>query len=360
MTDTALKTRVLVIDDSAYNRRALRRMLEEEAAIEVVDTARDGEEGLKKALDLAPDVITLDLEMPKMDGFTFLRILMSRRPTPVIVVSGRAEDQNTFLAMELGAVDFVAKPQNQISPELYAIRSDLVEKIMAARSVSIDRLARLPQRPAPVPPPHVASPAERTTGRLVVVGCSTGGPTALPILLAGLPPDFGVPVVVAQHMPPGFTRAFAERLNRVCDVEISEAKDGDPLKIGTALVAPGGKHLLLRRDGAQLFAEVREGPKVSGHCPSVDVLFRTVARAMGANAVGVILTGMGADGASGLLEMHKAGATTFAQDEESCVVYGMPKAALDLGGVDETVHLWRMAGRVMRHFEEQHTMQAAR
>ncbi len=350
----ARKIRVLVVDDSRTVRDVFRAAIMREPDIEVVGEAPDPYIARQLIADLAPDVVTLDMEMPRMDGLTFLRKLMEHAPLPVIVVSSITErgGELAMRAFEAGAIEVLQKPNGPqhvgaLSVNLVnAIRTAAAAKARTPAATNIEHVTRLPLLTAQV---H----------SVLAFGASTGGTIALEHILKALPGNAPA-TLITQHMPPGFTRAFAERLNRVCDVEISEAKDGDPLKIGTALVAPGGKHLLLRRDGAQLFAEVREGPKVSGHCPSVDVLFRTVARAMGANAVGVILTGMGADGASGLLEMHKAGATTFAQDEESCVVYGMPKAALDLGGVDETVHLWRMAGRVMRHFEEQHTMQAAR
>ncbi|MBI2891568.1 MAG: chemotaxis response regulator protein-glutamate methylesterase [Nitrospirae bacterium] len=360
MTETTPKTRVLVIDDSAYNRRALRRMLEEEAAIEVVDTARDGEEGLKKALDLAPDVITLDLEMPKMDGFTFLRILMSRRPTPVIVVSGRAEDQNTFLAMELGAVDFVAKPQNQISPELYAIRSDLVDKIMAARSVSIDRLARLPQRPAPAPPPQAVSPAERKAGRLVVVGCSTGGPTALPILLAGFPPDFGVPVVVAQHMPPGFTRSFAERMNKTCPLTVREAEHAEEPKPGHVLIAPGGFHMRLKGSREDARIHLERGVRGDRYVPSVDALCASAAELFGPETVGVILTGMGDDGREGVKIIKQHGGCTMAESQETAVIYGMPREAMRTGAVDVQAPVYRLAEQIVARCQSAQTRPAAR
>lgn len=343
------RTRVLVIDDSAYNRRVLRRMLESEPAIDVLDAARDGEDGLKKALDLAPDVITLDLEMPKMDGFTFLRLLMSRRPTPVIVVSGRVDDQNTFLAMELGAVDFVAKPQNQISPELYDIAGDLVRKVLAARSVSLDRLSALAQRKAPairIEPRPAATPARRD-GTVVVVGSSTGGPTALQTLLSGFPESCPVPFLISQHMPPGFTKAFAERLNKTCALKVTEAAQNQELKAGHVLITPGGYHARLA--GPRESARIRLERAVGGdmYVPSVDRLFESAAEVFGPATVGVLLTGMGDDGKKGSLAIKGKGGQAVAESEDTAVVFGMPREADRAGAIDLLAPIERLATEIM-------------
>ncbi|MBI2058997.1 MAG: chemotaxis response regulator protein-glutamate methylesterase [Nitrospirae bacterium] len=343
------RVKVLIIDDSAYNRRVLRRMLESEPSIEVVESARDGEEGLKKALDLSPDVVTLDLEMPKMDGFTFLRILMNRRPTPVIVVSGKADSQTTFLAMELGAIDFVAKPQNQISPDLYGIHSELVKKILGARMVSMDKVCRLTRREVPRSAEAVAplSTGARREGRIVVVGASTGGPTALQTVLSRLPGDLPAPVLVAQHMPAGFTKAFAERVNKVCTLEVRETENLVLPRAGQVLITPGGFHARVSGTRERPFVKLERTGPGDRYVPSVDRLFQSAAEVFGAEAVGVVLTGMGDDGRHGVMEIRRLGGQTLAESEETAVIFGMPREAIQSGAIDAQAPVERLAGEIV-------------
>jgi two-component system chemotaxis response regulator CheB len=346
--------RVLVIDDSATVRELFRAALSREPDIEVVGEAPDPYVARQLIAELSPDVLTLDMEMPRMDGLTFLRKVMEHAPLPVVVVSSitaRGGDL-AVQAFEAGAVEVLQKPGGP--HQVGALSANLIAAVRAAAASRMSGSRRPRVEPVPLP-----SLKRVRDDAVLAIGASTGGTIALEHLLRQLPAN-APPTLITQHMPPVFTRAFAERLDQLCEVEVREAQNGDALQIGTVLLAPGGKHLLLRRQGLKLVAEVRDGPKVSGHCPSVDVLFRAVARAAGAQATGVILTGMGADGARGLLEMREAGAATFAQDEESCVVYGMPRAAVELGAVEETVPLWRMAHRLMQHFEGAGSAQTTR
>jgi two-component system chemotaxis response regulator CheB len=288
-----------------------------------------------------PDVVTLDVEMPRMDGITFLRKLMQHHPLPVVVVSSLtpAGGEVALDALSAGAVDVLCKPGGAF--KVGDVAAQLVEKVKAAACA---RVARTAQAPAARPEP--ARALARTTHQIVAVGASTGGTVALEALLRGFPPN-APGTLVTQHMPETFTRAFAQRLDQVTRVSVKEAEDGDSVVPGVVLVAPGDKHLQLRRDGARYHASVRDGPRVNRHRPSVDVLFRSVAQAAGRNALGVLLTGMGADGAQGLLEMKQAGARTFAQDEASCVVFGMPRVAIELGAADRVVPLSQMADAVL-------------
>lgn len=322
-------------------------MLDAEPGIEVIGYAFDGEEALRKAFDLKPDLITLDLEMPRMDGFTFLRILMTNRPTPVIVVSARSEDENVFKALEFGAVEFVAKPSARISPELMNIREGLIQKIRAAASSdmtkvlnrtslnpAVARAALRPATPPPSRPPRAGHPA-----RTVVIGASTGGPPALQKVLTDIDHLSSVAVVIAQHMPPGFTRAFAERLDRFCRMEIREACTGDAVCPGRVLIAPGGKNLLLQRRGQEVVVHVKTPSSHHRYVPSVDELFESAADAYGKSLLGVVLTGMGNDGARGVCRIHEAGGQVLAESEETSVVYGMPKEAVATGRVDRELPL---------------------
>ncbi len=343
--------RVLLVDDSRLVRDVYRSVLAREPGIEIVGEAENPFEARDQILALKPDVITLDMEMPRMDGLTFLRALMSQHPVPTVVVSSITE-RGGALAMEAfaaGAVEVLQKPTRRA--ELLALGPELARAI---RTAGLARLrpgplahpapspasgtATLPPRP-PGPPRPAYAPSGLRTDRVLAIGASTGGTVAVERLLCALPPRMP-PILVTQHMPPGFTRAFAERLDRLLPFAVCEAEDGMGVEPNTVLIAPGGKHLLLRGSFARgLTVEVKDGPRVSGHCPSVDVLFRSVARAAGNRALGVILTGMGRDGANGLKELRDAGGLTFAQDEASCVVFGMPKAAQEEGAVDACLPL---------------------
>lgn len=333
--------RVVVIDDSALIRRILTDIINGESDMEVVAQAPDPLVAREQIRALDPDVITLDVEMPRMDGLEFLEKLMRLKPTPVVMVSTLTErgSETTLRALELGAVDFVSKPRVDIAHGMQEYADEIVSKIRAAALARVRR--RTPQAPdsGRGPCAAVARPASGwSTEKLIIVGASTGGTEAIREFLEPLPPD--IPgILVAQHMPEAFTRSFARRLDGVCRITVKEAEDGERILPGHAYIAPGHSHLLVRRSGANYLAELSRSAPVNRHRPSVDVLFRSAAANVGRNAIGVILTGMGRDGAAGMREMHDAGAWNIAQDEDSCVVFGMPKEAINSGGVDEVLPL---------------------
>ena len=334
------KIRVLVVDDSAIVRKIFNEELSKEPDIEVVGTAPDPFVARDKIVQQKPDVITLDIEMPRMDGLTFLKKLMTYYPLPVIVVSSLTPrgSKMALEAMEEGAVEVLSKPGSSYSVGDMSLQ--LKEKIRAASKVNRNRLR------VSSPPPRsaggtISKALTETTQKVIAIGASTGGTEALREVLTRLPAN--VPgIVIVQHMPAQFTKAFAERLNDLCQIEVKEAKDLDSLLSGQALIAPGNFHMVLRRSGARYYVNVKDGPLVHHQRPAVDILFHSVAQYAGANAVGVLLTGMGADGAQGILKMREAGAKTIAQDEASCVVFGMPKEAIKLGAIDRVVPLERI------------------
>ena len=348
------KIRVLIVDDSAVVRQTLSEVLSSDPAIEIIGTAGDPFVAAERMREQIPDVITLDIEMPRMDGLTFLQKIMSQHPIPVVICSSLAEEgaQSTLKALEYGAVDIIAKPRLGSKQFLEDSRITLCQAVKAAASARLRTI-----RPMRVVEPKltadaILSPATHamaeTTEKVVAIGASTGGTEALKILLETLPPD-APGIVIVQHMPEVFTRAFADRLNGLCKITVKEAESNDTVLRGQALIAPGNHHLLLKRSGARYYVDLKEGPLVCRHRPSVDVLFRSAARYAGQNAVGVILTGMGDDGARGMLEMKQAGALTFAQDEATCVVFGMPKEAIKLNGVDKVLPLPSIAGSILTH-----------
>ncbi len=336
--------RVLVVDDSAVVRQVLSAELSKVADIEIVGTAIDPYIARDKIVNLRPDVITLDLEMPRMDGLTFLGKLMRYYPLPVIVVSSLTPkgSEAALRALELGAVDVVSKPGSAYS--VAEITTMLVDRIRAAAGARYRVQRAPPERKAA--PAGTSKQLLHTTHRILAIGASTGGTQAIQSVLQALPPNTPGTAIV-QHMPERFTTAFAERLNELGAMEVREAADGDMLVPGLALLAPGNYHMVVVRSGARYFVQVKSGPPVFHQRPSVDVLFHSVARNVGPNAVGVILTGMGADGARGLLTMRQAGAQTFAQDESSCVVFGMPKEAIQLEAVERVVCLGEMPRRII-------------
>ncbi len=344
------KIRVLVIDDSALIRKLLSEVINSEPDMEAIGAAADPLVAREMIRNMNPDVLTLDVEMPKMDGLDFLEKLMRLRPMPVVMVSTLTEKGSdvTFRALELGAVDFIAKPKIDIATGLKQYGSEIANKIriaMAARLKKIVPSVVTSSKTADVVLPSVANHVA-STEKLIIVGASTGGTEAIKDFLVQLPPD-SPGILITQHMPEAFTKSFANRLNNLCRVSVVEARGGERILPGHAFVAPGHSHLLLKRSGANYMTELNQGELVSRHRPSVDVLFRSAANCAGKNAIGVILTGMGKDGAAGMLEMHKAGAYNFAQDEASCVVFGMPKEAIAAGGVDEVVPLRDMARSVL-------------
>jgi two-component system chemotaxis response regulator CheB len=340
---------VMVVDDSAVVRKVVGAMLENAPGIRLLHAVSDPLLAIERMKVAWPDVIILDVEMPRMDGITFLRKIMAERPTPVVICSTLTDKgaETTMAALAAGAVSIITKPKLGLKEFLSDSADELISAVRAASLANVRRLAaRVSPAPVPVkltadavlPAAQDGRPMLRTTERIVAIGTSTGGTLALEEVLTQLP-RVTPGIVIVQHMPEKFTAAFAERLNGLCQIEVREARHGDRVLQGRALIAPGGKHMLLRRDGAQYCVDVIDGPLVNRHRPSVDVLFRSVARHAGANALGIIMTGMGDDGAAGLLEMRKAGSRTVAQDEDSCVVYGMPREAIKRGGVEKSVPL---------------------
>jgi two-component system chemotaxis response regulator CheB len=331
--------RAVVIDDSAYNRVTLTRMLEADPRIRVVATAVNGEDGIKQVMKHRPDVITLDLEMPIMDGFAFLRWLMVNLPTAVIAVSSRASDRSVFKALELGALDFIAKPGGRVSPRLEEIQKDLVAKVMQVAELRMENLRRRLQEEAP--------PAEGAPGplavcpqgiELVAIGCSTGGPPALQHLFQSLP-VLPVPFVVAQHMPPAFTRLFAERMNKLSQYEVKEARDGEMLVPGSVYIAPGGMQSEVRRISEGLQVRVFPAGMADLYAPSVDRLFKSASDACAERMIAVIMTGMGDDGSEAIREVHARGGKTIAESSQSAIIFGMPAEAIKTGAVDEVLPL---------------------
>lgn len=349
------RIKVLIVDDSASVRQVLSELIGAEPDLMVIGTAADPFFAAQKIQEAVPDVIICDIEMPRMDGITFVQKIMSQRPIPVIICSSLATAGSVAFmrAIEAGAIDVVTKPQVGTKQFLEESRVRITDAIRAAAQMRPNRRhLQLPPQPklsadVLIPPP-LANALVRTTERIVAVGASTGGTEALRILLQSLPAD-APGMVVVQHMPAGFTTSFAKRLDELCRVSVREARNRDRVLRGQVLIAPGDKHMVLHRSGAQYVVEVRDGPLVSRHRPSVDIIFRSTAKAAGANALGIIMTGMGDDGAKGLLEMREAGASTIAQDEDTCVVFGMPKEAIKLGGAKSILPLDKIAAEVIRH-----------
>ncbi|HMN44393.1 MAG TPA: chemotaxis response regulator protein-glutamate methylesterase [Povalibacter sp.] len=358
--------RLLIVDDSALVRKLLTEMVGKDRDIEVVGTATDPYAAREKIKQLNPDVITLDVEMPRMDGVTFLENLMRLRPMPVVMVSSLTQHgaDITLRALELGAVDFVAKPKVDVAGSLADYAQELIAKIKMAAGARVNPRSSAP-RPAAAPAASAAGlkiderrtadavlPAVtgrrvlRTTDRIVAIGASTGGTEAIREVLEMMPADAPA-IVISQHIPAAFSRAFAERVNRSCAMSVCEAQDGQYILPGHAYIAPGDRHLIVERDGARYRCRLSDGPHVNRHRPSVDVMFRSVAQNVGPNATGVILTGMGDDGARGLKEMLEAGAGTIAQDEATSVVWGMPGAAVKLGAAEHVMPLQRIPGQIL-------------
>ena len=346
------KIRVLVVDDSALIRGVMTKILSEDPGIEVVGAAPDPYLARDKIKALDPDVLTLDVEMPKMDGLTFLQKLMAVRPMPVVMVSSLTEQgaATTMQALESGAVDFVTKPTVDIQHGLTELSYQITSKVKAAAQ------ARVKKRTAPadcserIKALAAQSAMIKTTDSIIAIGSSTGGTEALRELLEVLPPNTP-PILMTQHMPEHFTKTFAERLNELCPIHVKEAQEGDSVIPGQALLAPGNYHMELRRSGAKYYVTLNQEPQVNRHRPAVDPMFQSVAKYAGANSVGVILTGMGNDGAVGMLEMKKAGAFNLAQDEKSCVVFGMPKEAIKVGAVDKILPLSDIPSAILAHLK---------
>jgi two-component system chemotaxis response regulator CheB len=349
------KIRVLIVDDSAVVRQTMSEILSSDPEIEIMATASDPFVAAERIREEVPDVITLDVEMPRMDGVTFLQKIMSQHPIPVVMCSSLTEkgSETALKALEYGAVEIIQKPRMGTKQFLEESRMRICDVVKAASHARVSVISARPRTIAPKLTADVImeKPSSKammqTTEKVVVVGASTGGTEALRVFLEAFPADCPG-IVIVQHMPEGFTRAFSQRLDSICRISVKEAADNDTVVRGRALIAPGNHHALLKRSGARYFVEIKEGPLVSRHRPSVDVLFRSAARYAGKNAVGVIMTGMGDDGARGMLEMKQGGATTIAQDEASCVVFGMPNEAIKHGGVDLVKPLDAIAREVIR------------
>lgn len=340
------KIRVVVVDDSAYNRRAITKMLEALPEVQVVGYATNGEEGIRRVIDLAPDLVTLDLEMPRMDGFTMLRILMASSPVPVIVISSTRGDEKVFKALDLGAVDFISKPTGVISDELLSIQQDLHEKVQAVFKIKL----ALTKRSDAEKTQEVFLPSPKSAPGgvdVVAIGASTGGPPALQRIFASFTEVPPFAMVVSQHMPPGFTKTFAERLNRLSAFEVWEARDGDEVIPGRALIAPGGKNLLFVHKDGKVFASVAPPGEKERYVPSVDAMFSSCAKTWGKRFLAVVLTGMGNDGSEGVRQAKKVGAQVLAESEESSVVFGMPREAIATGVVDKVAPIEHMAREIV-------------
>ncbi|MBW1666436.1 MAG: chemotaxis response regulator protein-glutamate methylesterase [Deltaproteobacteria bacterium] len=339
------KIKVLVVDDSAVVRKVFKEELSRDKEIEVIGTAPDPYVARDKIVKLKPDVVTLDIEMPRMDGLTFLKKLMRHYPLPVIIVSSLTKKGGKLAmdALSLGAIEVISKPSSAYSVGEMSVQ--LIDKIKAVAGIDVQRRKKteLDEAGPTKPMPRALA---KTTNKIIAIGASTGGTEALKVVLTGMPPN-APGLAVVQHMPANFTTSFAQRLNELSAITVKEAADGDSLVNGVALIAPGNYHMLLKRSGARYYVQVKTGPLVHHQRPAVDVLFHSVATYAGGNAVGVILTGMGSDGALGLLKMKEAGARTVAQDEKTCVVFGMPKEAIKLGGVDKVVPLENIAGTAL-------------
>lgn len=356
MSDERIK--VLIVDDSAVVRQVVRQLLERDPGIEVIGAVSDPLFAMNRMAAQWPDVVILDIEMPRMDGLTFLKRIMAERPTPVVICSSLAEKggATAMSALEAGAVAIITKPTLGLKQFLQDSANDVVHAVRSAARVNARQLV---PKVAPVARPKLSADAVlasglgsgasmvRTTDRFIAIGTSTGGTQALESVLSRLP-AVSPGIVIVQHMPEKFTEMFAARLDSLCAIEVREARDGDRVMPGLALIAPGGKHMMVARSGAQYRVEVVDGPLVNRHRPSVDVLFRSCAKFAGRNALGVIMTGMGDDGARGLKEMHDAGSRTIAEDESTCVVFGMPKEAIKLGAVDEVLPLDRIPAAMLR------------
>ncbi len=352
------KIKVLIVDDSALVRQTLTQIFNSDPEIEVVGAVADPYFAVNRIKEDAPDVISLDIEMPRMDGLTFLRRIMAQHPIPVLIISTLSEkgSETALSALEYGASEVICKPKINTQAALEEATVTLCDAIKATYKAKIFKRREYSPKEFFVPKKFSAdailaksidgTAMLKTTDKVIAVGASTGGTEALRVFLSAMPPDCPG-IIIVQHMPEVFTKSFAKRLNDICQINVKEAEDGDPVLKGHALIAPGNRHMMLSRNGARYIIKLDDGPLVNRHRPSVDVLFRSTAKYAGTNSVGVIMTGMGDDGAKGLLEMREVGAQTIAQDEESCTVFGMPKVAIDLGATINVVSLDKIAGKVL-------------
>lgn len=348
------KIKVLVVDDSAFSRQTIKKMLEMDPNIEVAGIAADGVDAMSKTLRLKPDLITLDFEMPGMDGFSFLRWLMKERPTPVIMVSSFSDTKTVFKALALGAVDFIAKPTKRASSELHSIEKDLLNKVKGIKSLRMDKLSKnLQLLDVNEADPKLEVPSGSDIN-VVAIGSSTGGPAALQIILTRLPNDFQACILVSQHMPKGFTGPLAERLDRLAEVRIKEAENGDTVEPGKVLICPGGAHMVLKKKGQKCSVQLKESAPQDKYVPSVDAMMISIAEYYKNRAMGVVITGMGNDGKKGILEIKSKGGYTIAESEETAVVFGMPGEAISTGAVDKVLPLYDIPGELVKIVKRGH------
>lgn len=346
------KVSVLVVDDSAFSRQAIKGMLETDPDIDVVAIATDGMDAMSKAVKLKPDIITLDLEMPEMDGFSFLRWVMQQMPVPVIMVSSHADSKTVFKALELGAVDFVVKPSKRATVELMKIEKDLLAKVKGVRKMNMDVLGKnlrlIEQRSKEASEASEARAPEAKI-ELVAIGTSTGGPPALQLILQDLPQDFPSGIVISQHMPKGFTKPMSERLDEIVALRVKEAEEGEEIRKGAALVCPGGYHMALEKRGGKVRVALKEATLDDKYVPSVDIMMKSAADIYGSKMMGVVLTGMGSDGKNGMVEVHAKGGMTIAESEETAVVYGMPEEVVRAGAARRVLPLYNIPRELIRH-----------
>lgn len=342
------RIKVLIVDDSAFSRQTIKKMLETDPNIEVIGIASDGIDAMAKTLRLRPDLITLDFEMPGMNGFSFLRWIMKERPTPVIMVSSYSDTKTVFKALELGAVDFIAKPTKTASAELRGIEKDLLNKVRGVKNLRMDKLSKNLQLLNVNA--GVKTAIEPSIGNIdvVAIGTSTGGPSALQIILTRLPHDFSAAVLISQHMPKGFTGPLAERLDKLSEINIKEAKDGDIVERGKVFICPGGSHMTLRKKGRKCYVALKEATEKDRYVPSVDIMMTSAAEHYGSKTMGVVLTGMGNDGKKGMLEIKSRGGYTIAESEDTAVVFGMPAEAINTGSVDRVLLLQEVSVELIK------------
>ncbi len=342
------KIRILIVDDSAYSRQTLRKMLEADQAIEVAGISADGIDAMAKTLRHKPDLITLDLEMPGMDGFSFLRWLMENRPTPVIIISSYSDSKTVFKALELGAADFIAKPSRMALADFRVMEKELLMKVKGIKGLRMDRLSKnleFFEAKKSIPVPLEKSSFDINA---VAIGTSTGGPAALKILFSRIPADFAAGIVVSQHMPKGFTASFADRLNNISKIEVKEAAEGDSLEHGRALICPGGYHMTFTKKGKKVVATMKETRSTDKYTPSVDLMMSSLAEIYGPQTLGVILTGMGSDGRAGMLEIKKQGGYTIVESEETAVVFGMPSEVIKAGVAERILPISDIPAEMVR------------
>lgn len=342
------KISVLIIDDSAYSRQTIKKMLESDSRVEVAGIASDGVDAMAKTLRLKPDLITLDLEMPEMGGFSFLRWLMQNRPTPVIIVSSYSDSKTVFKALELGAADFVAKPPRMVSTEFDKLERDLLQKVRGIKDLRMDILSRNLELLAEEIPRKTAADRQANPIEVVAIGSSTGGPAALKIILSKLPSAFPAGIAISQHMPKGFTASFAERLNGISKIRVKEAGDGDELGHGMALICPGGSHMFFKKKGDGIFAALKEPRNSDKYIPSVDIMMSSLAEIYGPQVLGIVLTGMGSDGKTGMVEIKKRGGYTIVESADTAVVYGMPSEVIKAGAAERVLPISQIPGEMLR------------